>query len=378
MELYTVHLFAGAGGGILADILLGHKTIGAVEIEPYCREVLLNRQLEGLLPEFPIWDDVKTFRQDNPNTSEYISRLQGIREKLCISGGFPCQDISSAGKGAGIKGERSGLWKEFARIIGEVRPKYIFLENSPLLIRRGLDVVLTDIAKMGYTFAWGIVSAADVGAPHLRKRFWGVGKISDSLCDRERRIGSSQEVATDRADGTSADSEGRRLETTGCGSCIEERFVRSSNVCDSISDANGTRQQTIDTEGDKEGSLFRLGEIHSSVSDTLQSGILGGKRSLSEDSVDKGLDGRGETLDDFRERRETESELGGMVDGLDTWLDENQLGTLWLPDEKGIPRLAPACKDRTKRLKSIGNGQVPLCAANAWLILKDIVDNCCS
>lgn len=63
-----------------------------------------------------------------------------------------------------------------------------------------------------------------------------------------------------------------------------------------------------------------------------------------------------------------------MVDGLDTWLDENQLGTLWLPDEKGISRLAPACKDRTNRLKAIGNGQVPLCAANAWLILKDIVD----
>lgn len=374
MELYTFHLFSGAGGGILADILLGHKTIGAIEIEPYCREVLLDRQSEGMLPRFPIWDDVRSFRQDNTETSEYIKRLQGIREKLCISGGFPCQDISSAGKGAGIKGERSGLWKEFARIIGEIRPKYIFLENSPLLIRRGLDVVLTDIAQMGYTFTWGIISAADVGAPHLRKRFWGVGKISDSLCDRKRGLGSSEEMVEDRGDGTRSDSEGSRLETAGGGSGSSEGFVRSSDICENVSNTDGSRQQTVNSEGDKEGSLFRLSEIHSCISDTLQSGILGRKWSLPEDSVDKGLDGRGETVDDIRERRETEPGLGGMVDGLDTWLDENQLGTLWLPDEKGIPRLAPACKDRTNRLKAIGNGQVPLCAANAWLILKDIVD----
>ena len=374
MELYTLHLFAGAGGGILADILLGHKTIGAIEIEPYCREVLLDRQSEGMLPRFPIWDDVRSFRQDNPETIEYIKRLQGIREKLCISGGFPCQDISSAGKGVGIKGERSGLWKEFARIIGEIRPEYIFLENSPLLIRRGLDVVLTDIAQMGYTFAWGIVSAADVGAPHLRKRFWGVGKISDSLCDRKRGIGSSEEMVEDRGAGTSSDSEGSRLETTGGGCGSSEGFVRSSDICEDVSDTDGSRQQTVSSEGDKEGSLFRLSEIHSGISNTLQSGILGGKRGLSEDSVDKGLDGRGETVDDIREWGKTEPGLGGMVDGLDTWLDENQLGMLWLPDEKEIPRLAPACKDRTNRLKAIGNGQVPLCAANAWLILKDIVD----
>ena len=197
--LYTLHLFSGAGGGILADLLLGHRPIGAVEIEPYARQVLLCRQVDGYIPKFPIWDDILTFRRDNPNTAGYIKRLCGIRDKLCISGGFPCQDISAAGKRAGITGEKSGLWKEFARIVREVRPKYVFLENSNLLIRRGLDVVLADLAEMRYSMAWGIISAADVGAPHLRKRFWGLA-ISDSLRDQEGRNGSLEEVARDKSE----------------------------------------------------------------------------------------------------------------------------------------------------------------------------------
>ena len=199
MVLYTFHLFAGAGGGILADLLLGHRPIGAVEIEQYPRDVLLRHQLTGELPRFPIWDDVRSFSIDNDATRPFIERLRGIREQLCISGGFPCQDISAAGKRAGITGEKSGLWKEFARIIREVRPKYVFLENSNLLVRRGLDVVLTDLAEMRYSLAWGIISAADVGAPHLRKRFWGLA-ISDSLRDREGWNGSLEEVARDKSE----------------------------------------------------------------------------------------------------------------------------------------------------------------------------------
>ena len=89
MGLYSFHLFAGAGGGILADSLLGHTTIGAVEIEEYPREVLLARQVDGSLPRFPIWDDVKTFRHDNPETRAYIERLREVSQELVISGGFP-------------------------------------------------------------------------------------------------------------------------------------------------------------------------------------------------------------------------------------------------------------------------------------------------
>ena len=87
--LDAFHLFAGAGGGILADELLGHRTIGAIEIEPYPRKVLLARQLDGSLPRFPIWDDVRTFRIDNPDTRGYIERLRERNRELVICGGFP-------------------------------------------------------------------------------------------------------------------------------------------------------------------------------------------------------------------------------------------------------------------------------------------------
>lgn len=154
-------LFAGAGGGILGGHLLGWRTVCAVEIDPYAASILVARQNEGFLPPFPIWDDVRTF-DGRP--------WGGVVD--VVSGGFPCQDISSAGKGAGITGKRSGLWREMARIIGEVRPQYAFVENSPMLTSRGLGVVLGDLAEMGYNAEWCVLGASDIGAPHRRKRIW--------------------------------------------------------------------------------------------------------------------------------------------------------------------------------------------------------------
>ena len=171
----TFHLFSGGGGGILADRLLGRDIVGAVEIEKYPREILLSRQADGLLPLFPVWDDVTTFRSDNPDTREYIEGLRSIRETLCIAGGFPCQDLSVAGKREGLGGARSGLWSEMRRIIGEVRPRYIFVENSPMLVVRGLDRVLGDITELGYDARWAVIGADDIGAGHQRKRFWLYG-----------------------------------------------------------------------------------------------------------------------------------------------------------------------------------------------------------
>jgi DNA (cytosine-5)-methyltransferase 1 len=154
-------LFAGAGGGILGGKLLGWRTVCAVEWEPYPASVLCARQNDRLLPPFPIWDDVQTF-DGKP--------WRGIVD--VISGGFPCQDISAAGKGVGIDGERSGMWKEMARIVSEVRPEYVYVENSPMLTSRGLGTVLGDLSTLGYDAEWGVVSAADVGANHLRERIW--------------------------------------------------------------------------------------------------------------------------------------------------------------------------------------------------------------
>lgn len=163
-------LFAGAGGGILGGHLLGWRTVCAVERDPYAACVLMQRQNDGILPPFPIWDDVCTF-DGKP--------WRGLVD--VVSGGFPCQDISSAGKGAGIDGERSGLWREMARIIGEVRPRFVFVENSPLLVGRGLAVVISDLAEMGYDAQWCCLSASDTGAPHKRDRIWLVA--ADAQCE---------------------------------------------------------------------------------------------------------------------------------------------------------------------------------------------------
>ena len=89
-----------------------------------------------------------------------------------VSGGFPCQDISCAGKGEGINGKRSGLWAEMARIIGEVQPRFAFIENSPMLVTRGLSRVLADLDSMGFDAEWGCIGASSVGAPHKRERLW--------------------------------------------------------------------------------------------------------------------------------------------------------------------------------------------------------------
>ena len=182
--MYELALFAGAGGGILGGILRGHVTVGAVEIEEYPRNVLLQRQRDGILPKFPVWDDVTTFRIDNPECREYIEKLRTVREELTISGGFPCQDISCAGKGAGIKeGTRSGLWFEMSRIISEIRPANVLVENSPNLTIRGGTRVIADLASMGYCCQWGVIGASAAGATHKRERMWIFGNSSKIRSD---------------------------------------------------------------------------------------------------------------------------------------------------------------------------------------------------
>lgn len=173
-QLRELSLFTGAGGGLLAAHLLGWKTVCAVECEPFCQNVLRARQADGLLPNFPIWDDVQTF-DGVP--------WRGLVD--VVSGGFPCQDISAAGTGRGLAGARSGLWAHMARIIGEVAPRYAFIENSPLLTRRGLDVVLSDLASMGYDARWCVVGAEDAGAPHRRDRIWVRAELADAHRHRE-------------------------------------------------------------------------------------------------------------------------------------------------------------------------------------------------
>ena len=157
----AVHLFAGAGGGVLGGLLLGWRTVCAVEISRFCREVLVARQNDGSIEPFPIWDDVCSF-DGRP--------WRGCCDIVC--GGFPCQDISPMGSKSGIRGIKSSLWGEFARIVGESSPEWVFAENSCELVHLGLDFVLRDLAAGGYDAEWECLPASELGAPHIRDRIW--------------------------------------------------------------------------------------------------------------------------------------------------------------------------------------------------------------
>jgi DNA (cytosine-5)-methyltransferase 1 len=158
-------LFTGAGGGVLASKLLGWTTVGYVEINEYCQKVLRQRIADGILDAAPIFGDIRKFISEG-----YAASYQGMVDVL--TAGFPCSDISIVGKGGGIQGEKSGLWKETAECIRIIQPKRVLLENSPALTYRGLGQVLGDLARMGFDARWGVLSGAKCGAPHLRKRIW--------------------------------------------------------------------------------------------------------------------------------------------------------------------------------------------------------------
>lgn len=157
----VLDLFSGIGGFSLGLERAGMKTVAFVEREPFCQRVLAKHW-----PEVPIYDDVKTYRGDE-------------HECDVVCGGFPCQDISFAGRGAGLAGERSGLWSEMARIIGVARPRYVIVENVAALLGRGLGTVLGDLAAIGYDAEWHCIPASYVGAPHRRDRVWIIAN-SDS------------------------------------------------------------------------------------------------------------------------------------------------------------------------------------------------------
>ena len=268
-------LFAGAGGGILGGHLLGWRTICAVEWEVYPASVLLARQNDGSLPPFPIWDDVCTF-DGRP--------WAGIVD--VVSGGFPCQDISIAGNGDGLDGERSGMWREMARIIGEVRPRFAFVENSPMLVTRGLERVLADLTAMGYDSRWGVVSAADIGAKHKRERIW---IVACSNTHKQYRRGEPQQPHN--IGGKALHHEPGRV-------CPTEPHKTN------VGDTQSPRLSTC-FEGQRQGESWR-------------------------------------------------ASIGSAQ---------------WWEIEPPLDRVAHGVAHRVDRLKAIGNGQVPLCAATAWQLL---------
>lgn len=154
-------LFAGAGLGILGGKLLGWRTICYVENNPYCVSVLTARIKDGYLDDAPIWDDVRTF--DGYPWAGSVD---------IVTAGFPCQPWSNAGKMLGEHDDRN-LWPDTIRVIREVKPNYCLLENvTGLLSRLYIQQIFGDLAEVGYDARWGCISAAAIGAPHLRNRLW--------------------------------------------------------------------------------------------------------------------------------------------------------------------------------------------------------------
>jgi DNA (cytosine-5)-methyltransferase 1 len=301
--VHELALFAGAGGGILGGKLLGWRTVCAVERDAYAASVLVARQNEGLLPAFPIWDDVRTF-DGRP--------WRGIVD--VVSGGFPCQDISVAGGGAGIEGKRSGLWSEMARIVGDVRPRFVFVENSPAIITRGLGRVLGDLAALGYDCRWTVLGAADVGAPHRRDRFWLV-----------------------------AHAEGERLPPGRANRREKSGFAKPANGSEDSADVANTN---------------RLRESQQKRSERAQRGRAG--------------HGGEEMADADSERRE-ELRPAAIANGMGQLAGcIAEIGSAaWWRTEPDVGRVADGVAARVDRLRAIGNGQVPLCAATAWRILTE-------
>lgn len=170
----VLSLFAGIGGLELGLERAGMTTVGQVEIDPFCRRVLAKHW-----PEVPKHDDVRTA------VDWWRSEERPPVDLIC--GGFPCQDISNAGRQEGITGARSGLWSYLRDTVRALRPRYVVLENVAAILVRGLDVVASDLAEIGYDLEWDCVPAAAVGAPHRRDRWFGVAY--PSRVQREAQLG---------------------------------------------------------------------------------------------------------------------------------------------------------------------------------------------
>lgn len=168
-------LFAGAGGGLLASHLLGWRTVCAVEIDDYARSVLLARQNDGILRPFPVWDDITTF--DGKPWRGFID---------VVSGGFPCQAFSSASRGRKVA---KNLWPEMLRIVIETNPKFVFAEN---VTKNAIDRAADDLEKVGYKTKAISIGAKDLGADHIRDRFW---LLAYSDCNSKLRCSRHAKVA---------------------------------------------------------------------------------------------------------------------------------------------------------------------------------------
>ena len=309
-------LFAGIGGLELGLERAGLcKTRCFVEYDKYAQRVLAKR-----FPDVPIWDDVRTFHA--PEGSFDV-----------ISGGFPCQDISVAGKGKGIKqGTRSGLWFEFRRIISEVQPLFSVIENVPMLTVRGGDRVILDLAEIGYNAEWTVISAAGMGAPHLRKRMF---IIAYPNTDNSRYVHREfKEQSAER---------GINAQCKFDGLCEDVAYTSSSrrnNGCDNERKHKYNIPEIGTTKKNKQsGSGWECGtcENGSDVADSL-----------------------------CRRYSSQEKQICTRGDGF--------INSDWWTTEPNVGRVAIGVPSRVDRLKCLGNAVVPACAEYIGRLIMEAIN----
>ena len=312
MTLRELHLFAGIGGGILGGMLLGHRCVGAVEINTYCRSVLEARQRDGLLESFPIHDDIKTFD---------ATAWRGCVDIVC--GGFPCQPWSVAGKRKGAADERH-LWPEMARVIAECRPRYVFAENVSMA---AFAEPWRDLRGLGYRVPPAIcLAASDVGAPHIRKRWWLLA----------------------------ADANGDQYE----GGSHAERGALAAGLPD-MAYTEGIGRGAWRPESAREQGRLGPSGGSASVAHADSAGLEVGRaqRSDSEAQCETAFGGGMGDADRLRQLQPQGGES-------EQWRRIGDAG--WWATEPDVGRVAHGVPARVERLRGLGNAQVPAQAAAAF------------
>ena len=310
--IHTMHLFAGGGGGILADLILGHIPVCAVEINRYCRKMLRRRQRDKILPPFPIYKDVRKF-----NGTSWKDKVD------IISAGFPCQPFSTAGSQKGEQDERN-LWPSTIKIIREVGCPIAFLENVPgLLSFDYFGQILGDLAEAGFNAEWDVVSAASVGAPHIRERLWILAYSN------QQRFQTAQDTPQSRKGGVSVCGPNRQV----------EEAIKRRQKCEfgsgSIGDAPNPECHGRNRFQDNERSA------------TLETKKRGMEKEGSQSSI--------ASKDCHADASHPNS--------------KRQQGYRGWDSESGIRRISDGIPHGMDRIKALGNAQVPQVAAKAFLML---------
>jgi DNA (cytosine-5)-methyltransferase 1 len=240
----VLDLFAGIGGFSLGLERAGMQPAAFCEIDPYCQRVLAKH-----------WPGVKCYPDVRQLSAQHLA-ADGIAVDV-ICGGFPCQDLSLAGAGAGLAGDRSGLWREYARLVGELRPRFVIVENVAALLGRGLGDVLGDLAALGYDAEWHCIPAAAVGAPHRRDRIWIVAHANGQP-RRQRRAGDAPE-------GT----RGRHADRGGIGQDVADAMCDGSQGAESAAPTTAVRRRSSDA------SIADVADAHGAGLEVVFDGIAG-------------------------------------------------------------------------------------------------------